>query len=145
LAFIGPDNPGGSQNVLYAWDPVARKERWRAPGGSAGPFAGGSLATAGNLVFSSVNSRLQAYNATTGDRILDLDLRMNQMGPPISIQLDGKQYIIVTGAPGGGGGGGRGAGGGAAAPVPATPVSRAANLIMLTLDGTAPVPGAPAN
>jgi quinohemoprotein ethanol dehydrogenase len=145
LAFIGPDSTGGQENVLYAWDPVARKERWRAPGGSAGPFAGGSLATAGNLVFSSVNSRLQAYNATTGDRILDLDLRMNQMGPPISIQLDGKQYIIVTGAPGGGGG--RGAAGGGAVPpqVPAAPVSRAANLILLTLDGTGVVPGAPTN
>ena len=155
LPTIGPDNPGGSQNVLYAWDPVARKERWRAPGGSAGPFAGGSLATAGNLVFSSVNSRLHAYNATTGERILDLDLRMNQMGPPISIMLDGKQYVIVTGAPaaaggGRGGGDGRGAGAAGAAPQtppqpPATPASRAANLLMLTLDGTAPVPGAPAN
>jgi quinohemoprotein ethanol dehydrogenase len=148
LPTIGPDNPNGSQNVLYAWDPVARKERWRAVGGSAGPFAGGSLATAGNLVFSSVNSRLQSYNATTGERVLDLDLRMNQMGPPISVLLDGKQYIIVTGAPAAQGGGGRGAaaGGGAVPPVPqtpATPVSRAANLLMLALDGTAPIPNAP--
>ena len=56
LPVIGPDGPTGS--VLYAWDPIARKERWRAPGGGAGPFAGGSLSTAGNLVFSSVNNRL---------------------------------------------------------------------------------------
>jgi len=146
LPTIGPDSPGGSQNVLYAWDPVTQKERWRAVGGGAGPFAGGSLATAGNLVFSSVNNRLHAYNATTGERILDLDLRMNQMGPPISIMLDGKQYIVVTGAPAAGGGGrGAGAGGApqAAPQPPASPASRAANLLMLTLDGTAPVPGAP--
>ena len=136
LPVIGPDGPAGS--VLYAWDPVARKERWRAPGGGAGPFAGGSISTAGNLVFSAVNSRLLGFNATTGERILDLDLRMSQMGPPISIMLDGKQYIIVSGGPGGGGGG-RGADGAA----PAAP--RPANLVMLALDGTAPIPGAPQN
>src|SRR5205823_2922596 len=33
LATIGPDGPNG--NVLYAWDPFARRERWRAPGGAA--------------------------------------------------------------------------------------------------------------
>jgi PQQ-dependent dehydrogenase (methanol/ethanol family) len=139
LPVIGPDGPAGS--VLYAWDPIARKERWRAPGGGAGPFAGGSLSTAGNLVFSSVNSRLLAFNATTGERIFDLDLRMNQMGPPISVTIDGKQYVIVSGGPSGGGGRGgapAGAGGQAAPPRPA-------NLVFLALDGTAPIPGAPAN
>ena len=133
LPEIGPDGPSG--NVLYAWDPIARKERWRAPGGGAGPFAGGSLATAGNLVFSSVNDQLHAYKADTGERIFEINLGMTQMGPPISFTIDGKQYIAVTGGPGGGGGGrGAGAGGGPARP---------ANLIVLTLDGKAPLPGAP--
>ena len=134
LPEIGPDGPSGS--VLYAWDPIARKERWRAPGGGAGPFAGGSLATAGNLVFSSVNDQLQAYKADTGERIFEINLGMTQMGPPISFTIDGKQYIAVTGGPGGGGGG-RGAGAGGGAP------ARPANLIVLTLDGKAPLPGAP--
>jgi hypothetical protein len=112
--------------VLYAWDPVARKERWRAPGGGAGAFAGGSLATRGNLVFSSVNSRLLAYKAGTGEKVLDLDLGTSQMGPPISFTMDGTQYIAVTGGatPAGGAGGGRGA-----------PPSRTANLIVLAVDG----------
>jgi len=136
LPEIGPDGVNG--NVLYAWDPIARKERWRAQGGGAGPFAGGSLSTAGNLVFSSVNNRLLGYNAQTGEKIFDMDLGTNQMGPPISFAIDGQQYIAVTAGPAGGGGRG-GAAGGAAAPA----APRPPNLFVLGLDGKAPLPGAP--
>jgi hypothetical protein len=138
LPEIGPDGVTG--NVLYAWDPIARKERWRVQGGGAGPFAGGSLATAGNLVFSSVNDTLIAYRADTGEKLAAINLGTTQMGPPISFTMDGKQYIAVTAAQGGGaaaggGRGGAGAGGGA----PAAP--RPANLLVLALDGKAPIPG----
>jgi len=140
LAQIGPDGPAG--NVLYAWDPIARKERWRAAGGGAGPFAGGSLSTAGNLVFTSVNNRLIAYRADTGEKLLDLDLHTSQLGPPISFTIDGKQYISVAGGPAAGGGGGRGAAKAGDAPAPPP---QPAHLLILTLDGKAPIPGAPAN
>jgi hypothetical protein len=135
LAQIGPDGPSGQ--VLYAWDPIARKERWRAADAGAGPFSGGSLSTAGNLVFSSVNNRLMGFRADSGEKVLDLDLHMSQMGPPISFMLDGKQYISVTGGPAGGTGAARGG-----APPPAR---RPAHLVVLALDGKAPIPGAPAN
>jgi hypothetical protein len=141
LAQIGPDGPTG--NVLYAWDPIARKERWRAAGAGAGPFAGGSLSTAGNLVFSSVNNKLMAFRADTGEKLLDLDLFTSQMGPPISFMIDGKQYISVAGGPAaapGGAGGGAAKGGDAPAPAP-----RPAHLLVLTVDGKAAIPGAPAN
>jgi quinohemoprotein ethanol dehydrogenase len=81
-------------------------------------------------VFSSVNSRLLAYRADNGEKVFDLDLGTSQMGPPISFTIDGKQYIAVTGGPAGGGG--RGAG--------ATP-PKPANLLVLGLDGKAPIPG----
>ena len=144
LPVIGPDGETG--NVLYAWDPIARKERWRAPGAGAGPFSGGSLATAGNLVFSSVANRLMAFRADTGEKLLDLDLHMSQMGPPISFTIEGKQYISVTGGPQGGGGFGGGGGRSAdkAGDSPAPPL-QAAHLLVLALDGKAPIPGAPAN
>jgi hypothetical protein len=61
-----------------------------------------------------------------------MDLGTSQMGPPISFTIDGKQYVAVTGGPGGAGA--RGAPGGA--PVPA-------NLFVLTLDGKAALPGSP--
>jgi hypothetical protein len=144
LAQIGPDGPAG--NVLYAWDPIARKERWRAAGAGAGPFSGGSLSTAGNLVFSSVNNRLLAFRADTGEKLLDLDLHTSQMGPPISFVIDGKQYISVAAGPEGGGGfGGGGAGGGPGAAKggdakgPAAP-PRPAHLLVLAVDGSAPIP-----
>jgi outer membrane protein assembly factor BamB len=119
LATIGPDGPTG--NVLYAWDPIARKEKWRAAGGGAGPFAGGALATAGNVVFSSVNDHLIAYNAQTGDKLAEFPLPIAQMSPPMSISIGGKQYVFVAGGPAQGGGRGAGKGKGDASAPPAAP------------------------
>ena len=124
---------------------IARKERWRAADAGAGPFSGGSLSTAENLVFSSVNNRLLAFRADTGEKLLDLDLHTSQMGPPISFVIDGKQYISVAAGPEGGGGtGAPGAAKGGDAKGPAAP-PRPAHLFVLALDGKAPIPGAPAN
>jgi quinohemoprotein ethanol dehydrogenase len=143
LVTFGPDGPTG--NVLYAWDPIARKERWRAPAAGAGPFSGGSLTTAGNLVFSSVNNRLLAFRADTGEKLLELDLHTSQLGPPISFTIDGKQYISVAGGPasaGGPFGGGPVAAKGGDAPAAAP---QPAHLLVLAIDGKAPIPGAPSN
>jgi quinohemoprotein ethanol dehydrogenase len=133
-ATLGPDGPTG--NVLYAWDPIAKKERWRIAGAGAGPFTGGTLATAGNLVLDSVNDRLIIFRADTGEKLTELNLSITQMGPPISFMLDGKQYISVTGAPGGAAGAGRGA---PNAPRPP------AKLWVFSLDGKLPLPGTPSN
>jgi PQQ-dependent dehydrogenase (methanol/ethanol family) len=146
LPSWGPDGPEG--NVLYAWDPIARKERWRAAGAGAGPFSGGSLSTGGNLVFSSVNDRLMAFNAATGEKLLELQTGLSQMGPPVSFMLDGKQYITVAGGPpqaGGRGGPGRGGQGGQG-DASATP-PQPSRMLALVLDGAplaAPRPAEPA-
>jgi PQQ-dependent dehydrogenase (methanol/ethanol family) len=133
LATIGPDG-GPSGNVLYAWDVLARKERWRAAGGGAGPFAGGALATAGNIVFSSVNDRLIAYNAQTGDKLAEFPLGVSQMGPPMSVMLGGKQYIFVAGGPVPVAGGGQGKGNAAPAdPNIPTPLPAVQKMFALTL------------
>jgi PQQ-dependent dehydrogenase (methanol/ethanol family) len=125
IPAIGPEGRG---NILVAWDPIARKEKWR--GLAAGFNQGGTLATAGNLVFSSVNTKLYAYNADTGQQVLELETGLSQMGPPMTFQIDGKQYVAVAGGPPAGAGGGRG-GGGAPAPAPAQP----SRLLVLALDG----------
>ena len=39
--------------MLVAWDPVTQRERWRTPGGGA--VGGGTVTTAGNLVFQVIN------------------------------------------------------------------------------------------
>src|SRR6266699_5040367 len=59
------------RGIFTAWDPVAQKERWFAPGG--GSNGGGALATGGNLVFQVLNDgRLMAYSADKGEKMLDL-------------------------------------------------------------------------
>jgi PQQ-dependent dehydrogenase (methanol/ethanol family) len=114
IPAIGPQGRG---NFVIAWDPVAQKERWRGPAGSSASTSGGTLSTAGNLLFSSVQGRLLAFNAATGELLHELQTGLNGIGPPMTYMIDGKQYIVVSGgAPGGGGGGGRGGGGAAAAP-----------------------------
>jgi PQQ-dependent dehydrogenase (methanol/ethanol family) len=104
---IGPEGRG---NILVAWDPIAAKERWR--GLSAGFNQGGTLSTAGNLVFASVNTRLIVYRADNGDQLMDITTGLSQMGPPMTFMLDGKQYIAIAGGPPAAGGGRGGAGGG---------------------------------
>jgi quinohemoprotein ethanol dehydrogenase len=79
--------PKASGSFLLAWDPVTEKERWRnTPGASGG---GGTLATAGNLVFQGSS----AYNAETGEKLWDAKLGVNVT--PISYMLDGKQYVSL--------------------------------------------------
>jgi quinohemoprotein ethanol dehydrogenase len=132
LPTVGPD--GATGNVLFAWDPIARKERWRAANASPGPFSGGTLATAGNLVFSSVNDKLLVFRADTGEKLLELATGLSQMGPPITFMIDGRQYITVAGGARGGDRGGRG--GAQAGP------ARPGHLLALVLDGKAPMPEA---
>ena len=111
LPFIGPSANG---NILVAWNPVTQKEAWRGPANSAAGYnQGGTLTTAGNLVFASVTGCLLAFKADTGEQVLGLATGLPASpGPPMTFMLDGKQYIAVAGATavaverGGGGGGG---------------------------------------
>ena len=53
---------------LLAWDPVKQKEAWRVE--HVAPWNGGTLTTAGNLVFQgTADGRFVAYNATTGEKL----------------------------------------------------------------------------
>jgi quinohemoprotein ethanol dehydrogenase len=98
---------------LIAWDPVTQKERWRRPGG--GGIGGGTVTTAGNLVIQVIpDGRMVIYSADKGDKLLEVQTGLRGgMGPPITYQVDGKQYISFMGGTGpvprfnfGGGGGG---------------------------------------
>jgi quinohemoprotein ethanol dehydrogenase len=121
-----------------AWDPIAGKERWR--GLSAGFNQGGTLSTAGDLVFASVNTRLIVYRADNGDVLMDITTGLSQMGPPMTFMLDGKQYVAIAGGPPGGGGrGGRGGAAPGAAQPPAAP-AQPSRMLVYALDGKAALP-----
>ncbi len=100
-AAIGPVlAPGENPSALVAWDPMAQKERWRTPGG--GSFGGGCLTTAGNLVFQVIpDGRLVAYSADKGEKLFEVKTGLKGgMGPPITYELDGKQYVSLMGGQG---------------------------------------------
>ena len=94
---IGPVPANGERRALVAWDPVTQTERWRAPEG--GSIGGGTVTTAGNLVFQVTNDgRLLAYSADKGEKLLEIKTDLGGgMGPPITWQLDGKQYVTLAG------------------------------------------------
>jgi quinohemoprotein ethanol dehydrogenase len=124
---IGPEGSGG---FLVAWDPVTQKERWRAQGGTSSN--GGTLTTAGNLVFEVLpNGMLRAYSADKGEKLLEIQTNLRSaMGPPMTFMLDGKQYVSVQG---GQGAAGSGFGGGGASPI-------LPKLLTFVLDGKAEIP-----
>jgi glucose dehydrogenase len=138
LPVIGPEPlPGtGSRGALIAWDPVTGQFRWRAPGG--GGIGGGTVSTAGNLVFQVINDgRLMVYSADKGEKLLELQTGLKSgMGPPITYQLDGKQYVALMG--------GIGTVVGNAGPQNSVATATPPRLLVYTLDGTATLPAAPA-
>jgi len=62
-------------------------------------MGGGTVTTAGNLVFQVINDgRLVAYSADKGEKLLDVQTGLKGgMGPPITYELDGKQYVTLLG------------------------------------------------
>jgi glucose dehydrogenase len=117
---------------LVAWDPATQTERWRQPGGTSS--GGGTLTTAGNLVFEVLpNGILRAYSADKGEKLLEVQTNLRgAMGPPMTFMLDGKQYVSLQG---GQGAAGSGFGGGGASPI-------LPKLLTFVLDGSARMPGA---
>jgi len=142
--MIGPAPVAGERGALVAWDPVTQTQRWRAPVGGA--LGGGTVTTAGNLVFQVItDGRLLAYSADKGDKLLEIQTGLQGgMGPPITYQIDGKQYVSVMGGLGAvrarNAAGGANAGGVTAASPVASPVLP--KLLTFILDGKAPLPGA---
>src|SRR6185295_17682112 len=84
----------GLKGHLVAWDPVAQKEVWRAELGS--PWNGGTLVTAGTLVFNG-NSRgeFAAYRATDGQKLWSAPTQAGVMAGPMSFEIEGEQYVAI--------------------------------------------------
>ena len=97
---IGPAPLQGSRGALVAWNPVTQQIAWRVPGG--GGIGGGTVTTAGDLVFQVLNDgHLLAYSADKGEKLLDVDTGLHTgMGPPTTYEIDGKQYVAVMGGTG---------------------------------------------
>jgi PQQ-dependent dehydrogenase (methanol/ethanol family) len=79
---------------LIAWDPVAGKEVWRAE--HKGPWNGGTLATAGGLVFQgTADGHFNAYQASTGQPLWSAETYTSTLAGPMTYTVDGEQYVAV--------------------------------------------------
>jgi quinohemoprotein ethanol dehydrogenase len=80
---------------LLAWDPVKQKEAWRAE--YVAPWNGGTLTTAGNLVFQgTADGRFIAYNATTGEKLWETPVGSGVVAAASTYLVDGKQYVSIA-------------------------------------------------
>jgi len=110
-----PTPPEGG--FLFAWDPVTETERWRVPGTNGG----GTMTTAGNLVFAaSSTGEFEAFSADKGQKLWSAKLAQG-FANPVSYMLDGKQYVSILAGRAGKG-----------------------RLYTFALDGNVPIPPPPA-
>jgi quinohemoprotein ethanol dehydrogenase len=80
---------------LIAWDPVKQKEAWRAE--YVAPWNGGTLTTAGNLVFQgSADGRFIAYDATSGKKLWETPTGTGVVAAAATYLVDGVQYVSVA-------------------------------------------------
>ncbi len=85
---------------LIAWDPVAQKERWRIQ--YDGPWNGGALATAGNLVFQgNGKGAFQAFDARDGKQLWTFPAQTGVIAGPVTYSVKGVQYVAVMAGYGG--------------------------------------------
>jgi PQQ-dependent dehydrogenase (methanol/ethanol family) len=83
-----------SKGVLLAWDPVAQREVWRSD--RRGPWNGGTLATAGGLVFQGTgDGQFLAMDARTGKTLWSTDNQAATLAGPVSYEINGEQYVAV--------------------------------------------------
>ena len=97
---VATANTPGTKGYLIAWDPVRRKEVWRVP--YKGPWNGGTLTTAGNLVVQGdASGSFNAYRADTGEKLWSMPAQSAVMAGPMTYEVNGEQYIAVMSGWGG--------------------------------------------
>jgi PQQ-dependent dehydrogenase (methanol/ethanol family) len=96
-----PDDPkvrtaikGASKGYTIAWDPVNAREAWRVE--QKGPWNGGTLATAGGLVFNgTIDGRFLALDARTGKELWSFDNHLSTLAGPVTYAINGEQHVAV--------------------------------------------------
>ena len=134
---------GMQRGALLAWDVVKGRRVWSVEHGY--PWNGGTLTTAGNLVFQGTyDGQFTAYRADDGRKLWSIDSHRGTLAGPVTYMIDGVQYVAVMA--------GYGGSMGMASPYP-NQAHRMPNgqILVFRLDGTAtlpaytPIPQPPAN
>jgi quinohemoprotein ethanol dehydrogenase len=80
---------------LIAWDPVKQKEAWHAE--YVSPWNGGTLTTAGNLVFQgTADGRFIAYNASSGEKLWESPTGTGVVAAASTYMIDDTQYVSIA-------------------------------------------------
>ncbi len=85
---------------ISAWDPIKQREVWRA--GLKGPWNGGIVSTAGNLIFEgNATGAFAAYRADNGRKVWSFDAQSPVMAGPVTYTVGDDQYVAVLSGWGG--------------------------------------------
>ena len=101
--YAGPlkarrDSAPPAKGRLVAWNPVTKREAWRVE--HPGLRSGGTLSTAGNLVFQGRGDGIfAAYRATDGKVLWKFDAQVGIAAAPMTYAIDGVQYVAILAAP----------------------------------------------
>lgn len=85
---------------LIAWDPIARNARWSIR--MKYPYNGGTLVTAGNLVFQgTAEGVFTARSATDGRLVWSMPVATATQAAPVTYLHGGKQFVLLPVGPSG--------------------------------------------
>lgn len=86
--------------ALVAWDPVKQAAAWRVE--YPNHWNGGTLSTAGNLVFQGTAAGdFAAYSADAGAKLWSFDAQTGVIAAPMTYQHEGEQYVALMAGWGG--------------------------------------------
>ena len=92
---LAPDDH--AQKILLAYSLSEGKIVWRYPQVGKGNSWGGTLTTAGNLVFfGNDTGALEAVEARTGHSLWQFNTGQNIRASPMSYAVDGVQYVAIA-------------------------------------------------
>jgi quinohemoprotein ethanol dehydrogenase len=99
---ITANAPGAGVGSLVAWNPVTQSQAWSVP--NPGFWNGGTMTTAGNLVFQGQSDgSFNAYAANDGRRLWSYAVGSGIIAPAITYQAGGRQFVTVLSGFGGSG------------------------------------------
>jgi quinohemoprotein ethanol dehydrogenase len=85
---------GSIKGRLTAWDPAKQTQVWRAD--RPGPWNGGALSTAGNLVFEGTGyGKFEAFRADTGEKLWSVPTESGITAGPVTYTVNGEQHVAV--------------------------------------------------
>jgi quinohemoprotein ethanol dehydrogenase len=94
LAIPNSKDPQDGRGRLLAWDPIQQRARWSVQ--YSRMWNGGTLATAGDLVFQgTADGWFHAYEAREGRELWKFNARNGIIAPPVTYSVGGRQYITL--------------------------------------------------